>query len=99
MILALGARGPGFDSRTGPLYNILQAVTASFFLVFFSTIFSTIFLNARTKRSSEGGKAKTRSEILVFIPTRKRGRGRRRTVKFDLPLVCLPYTVSSSNVF
>ena len=73
--------------------NILQAGTASIF--WFSLLLP--FWMQRTKRSSEGGKANTGSEKDTLFP--RQSLGMRRTGKFDLPLICLPYTKSSLNVF
>ena len=73
--------------------NILQAGTA--WLFWFSLLLP--FWMQRTKRSSEGGKANTGSEKDTLFP--RQSLGMRRTGKFDLPLICLPYTKSSLNVF
>ena len=40
MILALGARGPGFKSRTGPVFFFL-----SFFFFFFADVIQAFYSN------------------------------------------------------
>ena len=80
MILALGARGPGFDSRTGPYLlicqNILQAATASIFCFLCYWLFGCK-VSDRAKEENQRHKRKR-----YFILTRKSGM--RRTVKLSL---------------
>ena len=92
MILALGARGLGFDSRTGPWINIFSKYFTSRNSKYFLVFFITIFLDAKNWAIERKKKRKDRKRKRCVILTRKRGRASNCEI---FPLTYLPCTIKS----